>query len=127
MKATYAYRQLPDTIPEPVVPVTLRHPATKAAVDLTLVVDTGAEVTVVPHSAAVAVGLTDEVGANLSGFDGSTSGASVATADLILEGWVVRLPIYCAEMGEGVLGRNVLALLTVALDGPRRTLTIEKV
>jgi predicted aspartyl protease len=108
--------------PAPVGRVSLRNPETGATwSDVPLLIDTGADVTLVPLQAVTRLGLM--VAANreyeLIGFDGSTSIASIVQLELIFCQRTFRGQFLLIDQECGVLGRNVLNNVPLLLDGPR--------
>ncbi len=72
--------------PAPVAYVTLRNPDTRAeSPDVLMLLDTGADITLVPVAAVAQLGLsaTNENPYELEGFDGKRSWASAVRLDLI--------------------------------------------
>ena len=73
--------------PAPVARVTLRNPSTGLAVsDVALLVDSGADVTLLPRKAIeeLGVGLATGPGYEVAGFDGTTSFVSAVNVDMVL-------------------------------------------
>jgi predicted aspartyl protease len=72
--------------PAPVASVTLRNPATNVALlEQPLLIDTGADTTLIPQAALAALGMQpiQNVNYEVIAFDGNKSVASVADLDLI--------------------------------------------
>jgi hypothetical protein len=75
--------------PAPVASVSLRAPESGALVaGIALLIDSGADVTLVPREAVQRIGLSPLVGqgCELIGFDGSRSVAAVVSLDLLFLG-----------------------------------------
>lgn len=86
-----------------------------------MLIDSGADVTLVPHSAINALGLSvSETRYELMGFDGSTSFAPVIHLELTFEGRKFRGQFLITQDDVGVLGRNVLNKIPLVLHGPRQ-------
>ena len=107
--------------PAPVAQVLLRNPDGGAAVgDVPLLVDSGADVTLLPRAAVERLGIAAAGGQyELVGFDGSRSLAPSAVVELVLLRWTFRGQYLLIDDERCVLGRNVLNHLAVLLDGPR--------
>ncbi len=116
-----SYDTLHHEPPAPVASVTLRNPdnATMVA-DHVLLMDTGADVTLLPRVAVEQIGvpLVADVQYELAAFDGTKSLVSVAVVDMILLNRVYRGRYLLIDATERVLGRDVLNHLTLLFDGP---------
>jgi hypothetical protein len=109
--------------PAPVAIVTLRMDNTEATVsDVLLLLDSGADVTLLPRTAVDQQGVAALAGQReeLAGFDGSRSFASVVVLDMLFLGRVFRGRYLITEEQIGILGRDVLNHVTVLLNGPRQ-------
>jgi predicted aspartyl protease len=107
--------------PAPVALVTLRHPESERAVsDVLMLVDTGADVSLVPRNAVAALALSSEsdIQYRLVGFDGSVQSSSVVHLELILGKRKFRGQFLLIDQETGILGRNILNQLPLLLDGP---------
>lgn len=110
--------------PAPVARVTLRSPDHTAEVhDVPVLLDTGADVSLVPRTAAERLVLPDQaVGRfQLLGFDGRSSTAEAFDLEMIFEGRVFRGRFLVVDEEHGILGRNILNSLSISYDGPRLT------
>jgi hypothetical protein len=108
--------------PAPVAQVTLRNPDTGLSLtDLPMLLDTGADVSLIPAFAADAVGLTRIQGKEyeLEGFAGSLSTAVAAMAEVQFCRRVFRGQFLILDQPLGILGRNILNALPLVLHGPR--------
>lgn len=79
--------------PAPVAYSTLRNPETGATwPDVQMLLDYGADVTMIPQAAAGLLGLTVDLNRQyeLKGFDGHKSSAPVVQVDIIFERWTFR-------------------------------------
>jgi predicted aspartyl protease len=85
-----------------------------------LLVDTGADVTLLPLAAIEQLGvpLVADVKYELAAFDGTKSLVSVAVIDMIFLNRVYRGRYLLVDATEGVLGRDVLNHLRLLFDGP---------
>jgi hypothetical protein len=109
--------------PAPIAHVTLRNPKNGVtATDRVLLLDTGADVTLLPRGAVEQIGVQPEAESEykLMAFDGSTSTASVAIVDMVFLNRIYRGKYLLIDEDEGVLGRDVLNHLSLLLDGPRQ-------
>jgi hypothetical protein len=112
------------TPPAPLASVTLRDPETGGELSqVLLLIDSGADVTLLPAGAVKTLGVREEVGRRyaLVGFDGSTSSAPVVRLELIFCRKTFRGQFLLVEQKWGILGRNVLNAVPLLLDGPRLT------
>ena len=108
--------------PAPVASVTLRNPASGAAVsEVILLVDTGADLTLLPRGAVERIGIAP-LGEQYEvvGFDGHTSVAPVVVLDMVLLGRTFRGRYLLTEGEQGIVGRDILNHVAVVFDGPRR-------
>jgi hypothetical protein len=113
--------------PAPVARVDLRSNVTGAlAKDVALLIDTGADVTLLPRSAVQSMGLqpVDKLGAELIGFDGSRVQAPAVELDMVFAAPVFRGRYLVIDSDQGILGRDVLASLNLMLDGPLQEWTV---
>jgi hypothetical protein len=106
--------------PAAVARVVLRHPDTDASVsDVRMVIDSGADATLLPRSAVSALGLTG-LGTRyeLLAFDGTSSESEAVPAVLVFLNKSFRGQI---DSDVEVIGRNVLNRVRLWLDGPSLT------
>jgi predicted aspartyl protease len=109
------------TPPAPVALVTLRNPESgMMKVGVTMLLDTGADVTVLPQ------GVADELGLNYSsssyeviGFEDRSSLARAVRAEMLFLGLTFRGQFLLVEQDWGIIGRNVLNAVSLTFDGPR--------
>lgn len=108
--------------PAPVARVTLRHPNGKTISDIPLLIDTGADITLLPRTAVERLGALEASPeqVELIGFDGSRSFASSAIAEVIFLNRSFQGRYLVLEQEQGILGRDVLNHLVLLLDGPQR-------
>jgi hypothetical protein len=112
--------------PAPVAEVKLLSPeAGKSVSGVLLLVDTGADVTLLPRAAAEALGISPPVGQlyELIAFDGPTSFAPAVALDMVFLNRVFRGRYLLIEQDHGILGRDVLNHAALLLDGPRQQWT----
>jgi predicted aspartyl protease len=107
--------------PAPVALVTLRNPEsgmTKAGV--TMLLDTGADVTMLPQGVAEELGLSYlENSYELADFEDRTSHARAVRAEMAFLGLTFRGQFLLVEQDYGIIGRNVLNATSLTFDGPR--------
>jgi predicted aspartyl protease len=109
--------------PAPVVRVTLRNPHSGTTVsDVLLLLDTGADVTLLPRTAVEQLGVPLLAGQQyeLMGFDGSKSFAPVVMLDLLFLKRAFRGRYLLIAEERGILGRDILNHVSLLLDGPRQ-------
>ena len=107
--------------PAPVASVTLRNPQTSVELaDQHLLIDTGADATLIPQVALAPLGLQPipDVTYELVAFDGTRSVTSVADLDLIFLNRRFRGRYLLTHEDTGVLRRDILNHLALLLDGP---------
>jgi predicted aspartyl protease len=107
--------------PAPIADVTLRNPQTGAEIaDQPLLMDTGADATLIPQAALAPLGLQPiaDLTYELIAFDGTRSVASVADLDLIFLNRRFRGRYLLTHEDTGVLGRDILNHLALFFDGP---------
>jgi hypothetical protein len=107
--------------PAPLAYVTLRNPAAAAVVaDVPLLIDSGADVTLIPAHVVSSLRLTALPGRRyeLAGFAGGTVLAPVVRLDLLFCRRTFRGQFALIDQAWGILGRNVLNAVAILLDGP---------
>ncbi len=110
--------------PAPVATVDLRDPRTGSELtQVEMLIDSGADITVVPQGAVGQLGVKPVEGAlvEVVGFDGTRSAASSVVLEMRFLGRTFSGRFLIAPLEIGVLGRNVLDALSLSLDGPRLT------
>lgn len=107
--------------PAPLAYVTVRRPDGGAvASDVPMLLDSGADLTILPAGMLDILGTSASPGAQyeLVSFDGSTSLAAVVRLELVLGRRTFRGQFALIDQAWGILGRNVLNAVAILLDGP---------
>lgn len=108
--------------PAPLARVALRSSRDGNSVtDVPMLIDTGADVTLIPQQLVTLLGATVDAGAGyeVMGFDGRKSIAQVVSLDLIFLRRVFRGRFLVSNQEWGVVGRDILNHAAMLLDGPR--------
>ena len=106
--------------PAPLARVVVRHPEREQSVeDVPMLIDSGADATLLPRSAATSLGL-EGTGERyqLVGFDGAVSESEAVLASLAFLRRSFRGRYLLTEAEVGVIGRDILNHLRLLLDGP---------
>jgi hypothetical protein len=107
--------------PAPVAYVTLRHPATGASLsDVPMLMDTGADVSLLPQGFVEQLGIEpdgDKV-YEIQGFNGETKLAQAAQVELVFLNRKFTGQFLLIDQPIGILGRNILNIIAILLDGP---------
>jgi len=106
--------------PAPIAHVTLRAANGATVADVLLLLDTGADATLLPRSAIARLGISPNpaLAYELIGFDGSRSTAQAVDLDMIFLQKAFRGRYLLIDEDRGILGRDVLASVTLLLNGP---------
>ena len=122
MKASFRYDERLEP-PGPALPLRLAAPGAEAGVVFPVLVDTGADCTLVPQATARALRLpaVDEV--SIEGMGGLVRRATVHAARVEFAG-VRCLARVVAFGSEAILGRDLLNRAVAVLDGPALTLSV---
>ena len=108
--------------PAPLARVTLRGSRDGNAVtDVPMLIDSGADVTLIPQQSVTSLGVTVDAGAGyeVMGFDGKKSTAQVVSLDLIFLRRVFRGRFLISNHEWGIEGRDILNHVAMLLDDPR--------
>ena len=110
--------------PAPVARVNLRNPQTGQTVsDTPLLIDSGADVTLIPRVAVDEIGITIDATQSyeLQSFDQHISTAHPVNLELVFLNRTFRGKFLTIDQGFGILGRDVLNHISIVLDGPNLT------
>ena len=108
--------------PAPVAYVTLKHPTTNVEwTNVPMQLDSGADVTLVPQAAVNRLSLLiiSDIPYELTSFDGTTSQAFAVELKLLFCRRTFRGRSLLSSQPIGVIGRDILNLVPLLLDGPR--------
>jgi predicted aspartyl protease len=109
--------------PAPVLPARVGRPGQDPAVLLVFLVDTGADITVVPDAVARELRLPAVSQIAVRGIAGAIRSARVYAAEVEAGGG--RSLVEVVGMGEeALIGRDLLNRWTVTLHGPRRVMDV---
>lgn len=106
--------------PAPVARITLQHPDGGGnIVDIPMLIDSGADATLLPKSAIVSLGITGTGERyKLEAFDGTTNESEAVRAIIVFLNKTFRGRFLQVDSEVGVIGRNVLNRVRLVLDGP---------
>src|SRR5215472_324201 len=105
--------------PAPVARAFVRGPNSHVYRDLPLLIDTGADASVIPRFVAEAVGAdirSSDI--TLRFYDGTEMRSEVAEMEVEFLRYRFRGPFLVGDATYGILGRNTLNLLVLTHDGP---------
>jgi hypothetical protein len=88
--------------------------------DVPMLLDTGADVSLLPRSYFTTLVVSDARQYQLEAFDGSRSTAPAVTVELQFLGKTFRGQFLLIDSWHGILGRNVLNNVALLFDGPAR-------
>ena len=106
--------------PAPIAQVMLRAANGAIVSDVILLLDTGADTTVLPRTAVTRLGISLDPALQyeLVGFDGSRSTSQAVDLDMIFLQKAFRGRYLLIDSDRGILGRDVLASVILLLNGP---------
>ena len=110
--------------PAPLAQVNVRSSLSgKSVDDVKLLIDTGADVSLLPRESVSSRVETEEVGNQyeLEGFDGTKSMATAVHLELHFLGRLYRGQFLIVDQECGILGRNILNTTALLMDGPNLT------
>lgn len=108
--------------PAPVAQVSVRNPETGTSLsNVPMLIDTGADVTLLPAYIVEQLGMKParDVTYEIQGFDGEPKLAHMVELELIFLGKKFSGQFLLIDQPIGILGRNVLNVLSITFDGPR--------
>jgi hypothetical protein len=116
-----AYETTLFSPPAPLAQVVLRDPQSgRIAPDVPMLIDSGADVTLLPEAALKEMAAQIEPeGYEVMAFDGSTSVSRVVRMDLLFLRRTFKGRFLIIDQPWGVLGRNVINHVCLMLNGPR--------
>lgn len=109
--------------PAPVAQVVLRHPQNaEQLAAASMLLDSGADVTLIPTETAHQIELMAEANSQyeLIGFDGSRTMATAVQLEMIFLNKIFRGRFLLIDQAWGILGRDILNLVSLSLDGPNQ-------
>jgi hypothetical protein len=106
--------------PAPIAQVSLRAANGATLSDVLLLLDTGADATMLPRSAITRLGMNPDPALTyeLIGFDGTRSTTQAVDLDMIFLQKAFRGRYLLIDSDRGILGRDVLAGVILLLNGP---------
>ncbi len=107
--------------PAPMARVTLRHPDNGTTLpDVPMLMDTGADVTLVPTASVEQLDATINSGKEyeLMGFDGTKSFARAVQLDVLFLRRTFKGRFLLIDQEWGILGRDILNHIILVLNGP---------
>ena len=108
--------------PAPLALVTVKSEQLGIVIDdVPMLLDTGADVSLLPRSHVSSLASPDAKQYELEAFDGTRSTVPTVSAELFFLGKSFRGQFLLVDGWHGVLGRNVLNNLSLLFDGPART------
>ncbi|MBI5876680.1 MAG: hypothetical protein HZB53_03440 [Chloroflexi bacterium] len=113
----------------PVARVELRHPHLDITVsDVLMLMDTGADVTLVPIDALKQLGIDQQAEGQyeLIGYGGGSALVNAARLEMHLGLKSFRGLFLSIDQSWGILGRNVLNSMSIRLDGPHLEWTADE-
>lgn len=110
--------------PAPVLPLRVGRPGTTPEVFLSGLVDTGADISVLPQGLPTRLGLPAVDRVNVAGVDGLSHPLPVYAAEVALNGY--RKVIRAVSLGgTPLIGRDLLNSIAIHLHGPKATLDVD--
>lgn len=113
--------------PAPLALVTLKSEKLGIEIhNIPMLLDTGADVTLIPRSHIAPSAVLDAKEYELEAFDGTKSTSQAITGELHFLGKTFRGQFLLIEGWHGILGRNILNNLSLLFDGPSERWTIQR-
>ncbi len=113
--------------PAPYTMALIRHPETNQFItDVPMLLDTGSDISLVPRATAVALNADEQQieGVRLIGYNGNASNAVMVRLHIVFEGRTFRGAWMLTDGDYGIIGRDILNLLSIHLDGPNHVWSI---
>ncbi|MCI0643020.1 MAG: retropepsin-like domain-containing protein [Gemmataceae bacterium] len=117
-----AYDETRFNPPAPTCEAVLRDNQTGNTIaGVVLLLDSGADITLLPETAAKSIGVVFENGKQyeIMNFDGQRRSLPSVVVDLIWLGKTFRGRFLLVEKEHGIIGRDILNHVTLLLDGPK--------
>ncbi|HEY2882678.1 MAG TPA: retropepsin-like aspartic protease [Pirellulales bacterium] len=106
--------------PAPLALVTVRTQQGIVIQEVSMLLDTGADVSLLPRSLFAQFALPDAKQYELEAFDGTKSTSTAIAVELQILGKSFRGQFLLIDNWHGILGRNILNNLSILFDGPSR-------
>ena len=106
--------------PSPFAFATIRNPdRNKSITDVPMLLDTGADVTLIPLLVSEALGIVPiEDQTRLVGFDGTISNSKRAKVEIAFLNKTFKGAYLIIDDTYGIIGRDILNLMSIHFDGP---------
>lgn len=119
-----AYDAVQFDPPAPLALVLVRSEQLGTAIrDVPMLLDTGADVSLLPRSRVASLESLDPKRYELQAFDGTKTTAPAITAELEILGKSFRGQFLLIDSWHGIIGRNIPNNLSLVFDGPSRQWT----
>jgi predicted aspartyl protease len=108
--------------PAPVAYVTLRNPATGVSLsNVPMLMDTGSDVTLLPRQVVERLGIEsrEDSAYEVQGFDGESKLVDMVQLEMVFLGRKFSGQFLLINQPMGILGRNILKVVSILFDGPR--------
>ncbi len=111
--------------PAPFIPITIAHPMISTSdVQVAAKIDSGADITALPINVVQQLNLQTNHFLEVAGYDNQIVSLPVYDVRLTVAHIRVRLKAIAVSENHAILGRDVLNLLRLMLDGPALTLEV---
>ena len=122
----FSYDEQAHDPPAPFLPIQISHPAQpEHGLEVLAKVDTGADISAIPHRIATALALEETGELQAAGFDGPPATYAICAVRIVLpSGQRARLNALVIPSEDVILGRDVLNHLRLLFDGPALSLDI---